>query len=41
MDTLFMNSQNSETSDSHRVLLNFSDKTILKKSDRYVAFIKS
>ena len=41
MDTLFMNSQNSETSDSHRVLLNFSDKTTLKKSDRYVAFIKS
>ena len=26
MDTIFMNSKNSETSDSHRLLLNVTDK---------------
>ena len=31
MGTIFMNSGNSKTSDSHRVLLNFSDKINLKK----------
>ena len=29
-DTIFMNSRNSETSDSHRLLLNLSDKINLK-----------
>ena len=37
MDTLFMNSKNSKTSDPHRLLLNFSDKINLKRSDDYVA----
>ena len=37
MDTIFMNSQNSKSSDSHRLLLNFSDKISLKRSDKYVA----
>ena len=37
MDTTFMNSKNSKTSDPHRVLLNLSDKINLKRSDKYVA----
>ena len=41
MDTLFMNSQNNKTSDSHRSLLNLSDKINLKISDKYVCFFKS
>ena len=31
-----MNSENSKTSDSHRLLLNLSDKIDLKRSDKYV-----
>ena len=41
MDTLFVNSQNSKTSDRHRSLLNLSDKINLKISDKYVCFFKS
>ena len=37
MDTIFMNSRNSKTSDPHRLLLNLSDKRNLKISDKYVA----
>ena len=37
MDTIFMNSRNSKTSDPHRLLLNFSDKINLKRSDKNVA----
>ena len=37
MDTKFMNSGNSKTSDLHRLLLNISDKINLKGSDKYVA----
>ena len=37
MDTIFMNSDNSKTSDSHRLLINLSGKTNLKRSDKYVA----
>ena len=33
MDTIFMNSENSKTSDPHRPLLNFTDKINLKGSD--------
>ena len=32
-----MNSENSKTSEPHRLLLNFSDKINLKRSDRYIA----
>ena len=32
-----MNSENSKTSDTHRLLINFSDKINLKRSDKYVA----
>ena len=38
MDTLFMNSKNSKTSDLHRLLLNPADKIDLKRKDKYVAF---
>ena len=37
MDTIFMNSKNSETSDPHRLLLNLTDKIELRRSDKYVA----
>ena len=33
-----MNSENSKTSDPHRLLLNLSDNINLKRSDKYVAF---
>ena len=39
MDTMFMNSGNSKTSDPHRLLLNLSDKINLKRSDKYVALL--
>ena len=32
-----MTSKNSKTSDSHRLILNLSDKINLKRSDKYVA----
>ena len=37
MDTIFMNSEKSKISDTHRLLLNFSDKINLKRSDKSVA----
>ena len=37
MDTIFIDSDNSRTSDRHRLLLNLSDKINLKRSDKYVA----
>ena len=38
MDIIFLNSENSKSFDSHRLLLNLSaDKTDLKRSDKYVA----
>ena len=37
MDIIFINSKNSKTSDPHRLLLNLTDKTNLKRSDKYVA----
>ena len=37
MDTVFMNSKNSKTSNSHRLLLNLTDKIELRRSDKYVA----
>ena len=37
MDTIFMNSGNSKTSDPRRLLLDPSDKRNLNKSDKYVA----
>ena len=37
METIFLNSENSKTSDPHRLLLSFTDKVNLKRSDQYVA----
>ena len=37
MDTIFMNSENSKTSDPHRLLLTLTDKLNLKISDKFVA----
>ena len=39
MDTIFMNSINSGTSDRHRLLFILPEKTDLKRSDRYVALL--
>ena len=36
MDTLFMNSENSKTSDPHRLLLHLPDKLNLKRSDKHL-----
>ena len=36
MDSIFMNSKNSKTSDPHRLLLSLSDKINLKRSDKYL-----
>ena len=35
--TIFINSGNNETRDSYRLLLNYSDKINLRRSDKYVA----
>ena len=37
MDTIFMNSENSKTSDPHRLFLNLADKINLKRSNKHVA----
>ena len=37
MDAKFMKSENSKTPDPHRLLLNLSDKTNLKRKDKYAA----
>ena len=37
MDTIFINSRNSKTSDLHRLLLKLLDKINLKRSDTYIA----
>ena len=36
MDTIFMNSGNSKTSNPYRLLLNLTYKISLKRSDKYV-----
>ena len=41
MNTIFMYSENSKTSDLHRLLFNLSDKMNLKRSDKYICSIKS
>ena len=40
MDTISSNSKNSGTSDTHRSLLNLTDKINLKRSENYVALSK-
>ena len=36
MNTLFMNSKNSTTSDLHRLLFNLTDKINLKRNEKYI-----
>ena len=40
MITIFIKSENSKTTDPHRLLFNLTDKKILKKKDKYVALLK-
>ena len=37
MDTIFMKSENTKTSDPHKLLFNLSDKIDLNRNDKYVA----
>ena len=37
MNTIFMNSVNSKTSDPHRLLLKLTDKIDLRRKDKYIA----
>ena len=37
MNTIFMNSKNTKTSDPHRLLFNLRDKIDLKRKDKYIA----
>ena len=37
MDVIFINSENSKTSDPHRLLLNFFDNIDLRRKDKYVS----
>ena len=36
MDTIFMNSKNSKTSNPYRLLLSLTEKINLERSDRYI-----
>ena len=37
MNTIFINSKNSKTSDLHTLLLNLTDKIDLRRNDKYIA----
>ena len=37
MNAIFMNSENSKTSDPHRSSLNLTDKIDLRRKDKYIA----
>ena len=37
MNTIFINSENSRTSDPHRLLLNLTDKIDLIRKDEYIS----
>ena len=38
MNTIFLNSENSKTSDPHRLFLNLTDKIYLRRKDKYITF---
>ena len=38
MNTMFMNSENSKTSDPHRLLLNFTDKIDLRREENILLY---
>ena len=40
MNTMFTNSKNSKTSNSHRLLLNATDKVNLNRNDKYFTLSK-
>ena len=37
MDTISLNSENSKTSEPHRLLINLANKIKLRRSDEYIA----
>ena len=37
MNTIFINSENSKTSNSHRLLLNLTDKIDFQRKNKYIA----
>ena len=37
MNTIFMNSKNTKTSDPHRLLFHIADKIHLRRKDKYIA----
>ena len=37
MNTIFLNSKSSKTSDPHRLLVNLTDKIDLRRKDKYIA----
>ena len=37
MNTVFMNSENSKPSESHRLLFNLTDKIDIRRKDKYIA----
>ena len=39
MNTIYINSKNNKKSNRHRLLLNVTDKTNLKRSYKYVALL--
>ena len=39
MNNIFMNSENSKTSDPHRLLFNLTDKIDLRRKDKYIALL--
>ena len=39
MNTIFMNTKNSKTSDPQRLLLNLTDKIDLKRKDKYTVLL--
>ena len=41
MNTIFMNSENSSTSEYHVLTLNFTDKLNLRRAEKKYCFIKS
>ena len=41
INTIFMNSKNSKTSDPHTLLLNLTDKIDLRRKNKYICFVKS
>ena len=39
MNTIFMNPENSKTSDPHTLLLNLTDKIDIRRKDKYIALL--